>query len=342
MYQHNMSHWPESLSMCLCHRRGRPCWSGYWTAERNQHHLALSASEDLGPPGTYQQRSELLHWIWTKKKIRADTKHPLRFVIWPSQIPTWRLVRSTPPWWSWITSSRTKLRSSASNLKRRLAPPPPPLWIPHCVSQVILNKIRMWMHFLKDNINFVRVINSLSTFIRRVSFWCLSLQKSSLMFKRLDASTLPEDILSETQTLPMMAHSAGSALWVFALLHVCLLCLLFHSPLLMYSFSLPSYRTRGGFVALSPISPQELFLQPMSSDVEASQPENPVSVSKQPPLSFISDCCSDLLSFSWTDTTCTNIDKQCKLCMSCGILKGPLRFNILMFEVYIHQLTRFV
>lgn len=32
------------------------------------------------------------------------------------------------------------------------------------------------------------------------------------MFKRLDASTLPEDILSETQTLPMMAHSAGSAL----------------------------------------------------------------------------------------------------------------------------------
>ncbi|XP_037643600.1 voltage-dependent R-type calcium channel subunit alpha-1E isoform X4 [Sebastes umbrosus] len=69
----------------------------------------------------------------------------------------------------------------------------------------------------------------------------LEAQKSSLMFKRLDASTLPEDILSNTETLPMMAHSAGSAL------------------------------TRGGFVALSPISPQELFLQPISSDTEASQ-----------------------------------------------------------------------
>lgn len=43
-------------------------------------------------------------------------------------------------------------------------------------------------------------------------FFFLSLQKSSLMFKRLDASTLPEDILSDSQSLPMMAHSAGSAL----------------------------------------------------------------------------------------------------------------------------------
>uniref|UniRef100_A0A3P8VPZ1 Calcium voltage-gated channel subunit alpha1 E n=2 Tax=Cynoglossus semilaevis TaxID=244447 RepID=A0A3P8VPZ1_CYNSE len=69
----------------------------------------------------------------------------------------------------------------------------------------------------------------------------LEAQKSSLMFKRLDASALPEDILSNTQPLPLMAHSAGSAL------------------------------VRGGFVALSPISPQELFLQPMSSDADASQ-----------------------------------------------------------------------
>ncbi|XP_031720815.1 voltage-dependent R-type calcium channel subunit alpha-1E isoform X1 [Anarrhichthys ocellatus] len=74
----------------------------------------------------------------------------------------------------------------------------------------------------------------------------LEAQKSSLMFKSLDASTLPEDILSNTQTLPMMAHSAGSAL------------------------------TRGGFVALSPISPQELFLQPINSDTDAAQQQNPV------------------------------------------------------------------
>ncbi|XP_034040024.1 voltage-dependent R-type calcium channel subunit alpha-1E-like isoform X2 [Thalassophryne amazonica] len=69
----------------------------------------------------------------------------------------------------------------------------------------------------------------------------LEAQKSNLIFKRLDASTLPEDILSNTQPLPKMAHSAGSAL------------------------------TRGGFVALSPISPQDLFLQPINSDIDSSQ-----------------------------------------------------------------------
>lgn len=52
----------------------------------------------------------------------------------------------------------------------------------------------------------------------------LSHQKSNLMFKRLDASTLPEDILSNTQTLPMMGHSAGSALWVFASMQMCCIC----------------------------------------------------------------------------------------------------------------------
>lgn len=36
------------------------------------------------------------------------------------------------------------------------------------------------------------------------------------MFKRLDAAALPEDILSNTQTLSTMAHTAGSALWVCA------------------------------------------------------------------------------------------------------------------------------
>ncbi|XP_056453311.1 voltage-dependent R-type calcium channel subunit alpha-1E-like isoform X1 [Gadus chalcogrammus] len=69
----------------------------------------------------------------------------------------------------------------------------------------------------------------------------LEAQKSSLMFKQLDASTLPEDILSNSEPLTLMGHSAGSAL------------------------------TRGGFLALSPISPQELFLPPVSSDADSSQ-----------------------------------------------------------------------
>lgn len=160
------------------------------------------------------------------------------------------------------------------------------------------------------------------------------------MFKRLDASTLPEDILSETQTLPMMAHSAGSALWVFALLHICLLCLLFQSPLFIYLFSLPLYRTRGGFVALSPISPQELFLQPISSDIEASQPENPVredQCEQTTTTIIIGSYHSDLLPFFWTDTTYTNIVLYivyyCKLGMCCGILKGSL---IWTFSDYIN------
>ncbi|XP_056149220.1 voltage-dependent R-type calcium channel subunit alpha-1E-like [Lampris incognitus] len=78
----------------------------------------------------------------------------------------------------------------------------------------------------------------------------LEAQKSNLIFKRLDASALPDDILSNTQPLPSMAHSAGSAL------------------------------TRGGFVALSPISPQELFLEPECSDVESSQSQSQCLVGK--------------------------------------------------------------
>ncbi|XP_056276374.1 voltage-dependent R-type calcium channel subunit alpha-1E-like [Pseudoliparis swirei] len=76
----------------------------------------------------------------------------------------------------------------------------------------------------------------------------LEAQKSSLIFQRLDASALPEDILSDTTAPPMPAHSAVSAL------------------------------TRGGFVALNPISPQDLFL-PISSDADAdaAEQQNPRS-----------------------------------------------------------------
>jgi len=113
---------------------------------------------------------------------------------------------------------------------------------------------------------------------------CVSVtfQKSNLMFKRLDASTLPEDILSNTQPLPMMAHSAGSALWVCKCVKnsvcvcVCVyVCMYAHLCLCLLTVYLyPLCRTRGGFVALSPISPQELFLQPISSDNDASQQQN--------------------------------------------------------------------
>lgn len=47
----------QLLSMDVCHRWWRPHWSGFWIAERNQHYLAISAPEDLGPSCTNQQRS---------------------------------------------------------------------------------------------------------------------------------------------------------------------------------------------------------------------------------------------------------------------------------------------
>ncbi|XP_013855212.1 voltage-dependent R-type calcium channel subunit alpha-1E, partial [Austrofundulus limnaeus] len=59
-------------------------------------------------------------------------------------------------------------------------------------------------------------------------------QKHAPMFQRMDASSLPQEILCNAKSLSFLRHSAGSAL------------------------------TRGGFVALSPISPQEMFMQPMS------------------------------------------------------------------------------
>ncbi|KAI4885794.1 hypothetical protein NFI96_023159 [Prochilodus magdalenae] len=63
-------------------------------------------------------------------------------------------------------------------------------------------------------------------------------QKHAPMFQRMDASSLPQEILSSAKALPFLTHSAGSAL------------------------------TRGGFVALSPVSPQELFMQPLSPEPE--------------------------------------------------------------------------
>ncbi|XP_076841650.1 voltage-dependent R-type calcium channel subunit alpha-1E isoform X2 [Brachyhypopomus gauderio] len=61
-------------------------------------------------------------------------------------------------------------------------------------------------------------------------------QKHAPMFQRMDASSLPQDILCSARALPFLTHSAGTAL------------------------------TRGGFVALSPISPQDLFITPVSPE----------------------------------------------------------------------------
>ncbi|KAK0141777.1 putative voltage-dependent R-type calcium channel subunit alpha-1E [Merluccius polli] len=69
-------------------------------------------------------------------------------------------------------------------------------------------------------------------------------QKHAPMFQRMDASSLPQDILCSAKTLPFLTHGAGSAL------------------------------TRGGFVALSPITPQEMFLQrPLSHTLEKDELE---------------------------------------------------------------------
>ncbi|XP_076009435.1 voltage-dependent R-type calcium channel subunit alpha-1E [Genypterus blacodes] len=63
-------------------------------------------------------------------------------------------------------------------------------------------------------------------------------QKHAPMFQRMDASSLPQEILCNANSLSFLRHGAGSAL------------------------------TRGGFVALSPISPQDMFLQPLAHSME--------------------------------------------------------------------------
>ncbi|XP_068174884.1 voltage-dependent R-type calcium channel subunit alpha-1E [Antennarius striatus] len=68
-------------------------------------------------------------------------------------------------------------------------------------------------------------------------------QKHAPMFQRMDASSLPQEILCNAKSLSFLRHTAGSAL------------------------------TRGGFVALSPISPQEMFLQPLSHSREVKEEE---------------------------------------------------------------------
>ncbi|XP_029005034.1 voltage-dependent R-type calcium channel subunit alpha-1E isoform X3 [Betta splendens] len=70
-------------------------------------------------------------------------------------------------------------------------------------------------------------------------------QKHAPMFQRMDASSLPQEILCNAKSLSFLRHSAGSAL------------------------------TRGGFVALSPVSPQEMFMQPLprSGDEKAEEEE---------------------------------------------------------------------
>lgn len=95
-----------------------------------------------------------------RNKNQGTHKHLLMNVLRPSQIPTWQLARSTPPWWSWITSSRTKLRSSGSNLKRRLVPE----WIPHCVWRRLYLRKSGCRCIFDHKMNFVSTFNSHSTF----------------------------------------------------------------------------------------------------------------------------------------------------------------------------------
>uniref|UniRef100_A0A3Q2DJ46 Calcium channel, voltage-dependent, R type, alpha 1E subunit a n=1 Tax=Cyprinodon variegatus TaxID=28743 RepID=A0A3Q2DJ46_CYPVA len=78
-------------------------------------------------------------------------------------------------------------------------------------------------------------------------------QKHAPMFQRMDASSLPQEILCNAKSLSFLRHSAGSA-------------------------------TRGGFVALSPISPQEMFLQPRPHSRERTEEEESIRASSMPRL----------------------------------------------------------
>ncbi|XP_034035578.1 voltage-dependent R-type calcium channel subunit alpha-1E-like isoform X2 [Thalassophryne amazonica] len=68
-------------------------------------------------------------------------------------------------------------------------------------------------------------------------------QKHAPMFQRMDASSLPQEIICNAKSLSFFRQSTGSAL------------------------------TRGGFLALSAISPQEMFMQPLAHSKEEQQEE---------------------------------------------------------------------
>lgn len=72
---------------------------------------------------------------------------------------------------------------------------------------------------------------------------------------------------------------------------------------------------------MSPISPQELFLQPISSDVEASQQENPVRENRceQTRTTIINGSHDAGLLLVLVNTTYENIVSHCKMRMCCGI-----------------------
>lgn len=100
------------------------------------------------------------------------------------------------------------------------------------------------------------------------------------------------------------------------------------------------HRTRGGFVALSPISPQELFLQPMSSDIDASQqnlvrPKTNVIIKHYPHgrlLFFLFFCSASNLLIYDSKTVC-NLKAELSRCCDFmskfyGSLNVLLSFNV--------------
>lgn len=73
----------------------------------------------------------LARWLCWENSMWNSERLILTVVRVFLQIQTWRLGRSTPPWWSWITSNKAKLKNCGSSLKLRSAlQPTPPQYIP--------------------------------------------------------------------------------------------------------------------------------------------------------------------------------------------------------------------
>ncbi|XP_053287158.1 voltage-dependent R-type calcium channel subunit alpha-1E [Pleuronectes platessa] len=81
-------------------------------------------------------------------------------------------------------------------------------------------------------------------------------QKHAPMFQRMDASSLPQEILCNAKSLSFLQHGAGSAL-------------------------------RGGFVTLSPMSPHEMFLQPLSRSRDEKEEEEGDDDYRSPYLPYL-------------------------------------------------------
>lgn len=189
-----------------------------------------------------------------------------------SQPVTWPSGRSMPPWWLWTTTSRARPRSSGSNWKNR--------YLNTSNSEECLKTL-------------CPILNWTNWSYRPKKFICKSVYNGYLFSsQRLDLFVpLHLETCSNVPAYGRLLSASGNpmqcqipfipqaqrrictvnSLLIYLLTWLILVYIRRNSTALACVFSLS---TRGGFIALSPISPQDMFLQPFSCSREEKEEED--------------------------------------------------------------------